>query len=438
MSTVIQSVTPGSPAARAGIQPGEILRKLGGHTIRDVMDYKFYGYEERLEVLVEDARGAVRTLHVRKGPGEDLGLTFDTYLMDKPRSCANHCIFCFIDQLPPGLRETLYFKDDDARLSFLLGNYVSLTNLSEADLQRITDMRISPIRISVHATDPELRAKMLGNPRGAKGYEVMERFRDAGIRMQCQIVLCPGYNDGAQLDRTLKDLLALCPQVTSVSVVPVGLTRYREGLAELTPVTKEKAREVITQVEAAARQALERWGSRIFYCGDEFYLRAKLPFHDAEYYEEFEQLENGIGMVPLLRMEFLSALRVAEFPKRPVRCSLATGMAAQGFMEELVQALREAWPGFSGRVYGIRNAFFGESVDVAGLVVGQDIIAQLKGKDLGQALLIPESMLRHGGDLFLDDTTPAQVERELGVPLIPVPNDGGELLDRILALGDEG
>lgn len=436
MSTVIRGVEPGSPADRAKILPGETLLTLNGRRVRDVLDYKFYGYEPELQVGLEGPQGA-RTVRVKKREGEDLGLSFETYLIDRPRSCANKCVFCFIDQLPKGMRETLYFKDDDARLSFLMGNYVSMTNLSQADIDRIIEMHISPIHISVHATEPELRAQMLGNPRGAGGYGIMERFSRAGIQMQCQIVLCPGLNDGEHLDRTLSDLMSLVPQVSSVSVVPVGLSRHREGLCPLVPVTAEKAREVLSQVERAGERCLERHGERVFYCGDEFYLKAGRPLPESAYYGEFQQLENGIGMLSLFLEEFRTALRFADLPHAPVSLSLATGMAAKPFLELMMAELGEKWPEFKCRVFGIPNRFFGEAIDVAGLVVGGDLIRALRLEHLERDLFLPEAMLRQGETVFLDDVSVRDVERELKVRVTPIPNDGGVLLDKILELAEE-
>ena len=301
--TRIETVAPGSPAALAGVRPGETLRSINGHPIVDVLDYKYYAYDPELTLELAEEDGGTRTLTLSKDVGEDLGLEFATYLMDKARSCANKCVFCFVDQLPAGMRDTLYFKDDDARLSFLMGNYITLTNLSRREIQRICDLHISPINISVHATDPEVRKTLLGSRRGGEILEVMGRFAQAGIVMNCQIVACPGLNDGAVLQKSMEELAALYPQVKSVSVVPVGVTRHRQGLYPLRPYTRDEAAAVVAQVEAFAAQCLDTCDSRVFWCSDEFYIQGGLDLPEDEYYEEYTQLENGVGMLRLLGVE---------------------------------------------------------------------------------------------------------------------------------------
>ena len=431
--TEIRHVDPHSPAHRAGIRAGELLLQINGHPVADVLDYKFYSYDPRLELLLRQPDGTERTVRLRKQEGEDLGLEFPTYLMDRARSCANRCIFCFVDQMPPGMRSTLYFKDDDARLSFLLGNYLTLTNLSARELQRIMDLRISPINISVHATDPELRTFLLKNPRAGECYDVMRRLAEREITMNCQIVSCPGINDGPALDRTLTDLAALWPWVHSISVVPVGLTRFRDGLYPLRGYTREEAAALVDQVESFAACHLADHGSRLVWCSDEFYLLASRDLPGEDYFEEFTQLDNGVGMLRLLEAEFHRALRLMEPEElaeiRPF--SIATGVSAAPFLADLVEELRRICPEARGQVYPIVNHFFGESITVAGLVTGTDLIAQLKGKDLGERLLIPASMLRSGERVFLDDVTLDEAEQTLGVPVLPVAQDGYELLDVI-------
>ncbi len=426
--TVIVSVDPRSPAHRAGARPGETLAAVNGHPIVDVLDYKFYTYDPVLELTLE-RDGARRTVRVRKREGEELGLNFETYMMDAPRACANHCVFCFVDQLPRGLRESLYFKDDDARLSFLMGNYITLTNLSERELQRICDLHISPINVSVHATEPELRAMLLGNRRGGEGLERMRRLAEAGITMNCQIVSCPGLNDGAHLDRTMEDLEALWPGVNSVSVVPVGLTRHREGLYPLEPYTRDAARAVVEQVEDFAARCLEKRGTRLFWCSDEFYIQAGLPIPPDEYFEDYTQLENGVGMLRLLRTEFDAAFDLRE-EGTAAPFAIACGVAAAPFLGEIVdKALGKCHT--KGRVYPVVNHFFGETITVSGLITGGDLMDQLAGRDLGERLLLPVNMLRHGQDVFLDDVTLEQVARRLGVPVVPVEQDGFALCDAI-------
>lgn len=312
MSTIIASVDPRSPAHRLGLRSGERLLEVNGKPIADVLDYKFYTYDARLSLLVEAQDGARRTVRVRKGEGEELGLSFETYLMDKAHRCANNCVFCFVDQMPQGLRPTLYFKDDDERLSFLMGNYVTLTNLSPREIQRIIDLRISPINVSVHTTDPELRVKMMGNRFAGRSVDIMRRFAAAGIQMNCQVVACPGLNDGSALQRTMEDLVEMRDGVSSCAIVPVGLTKYREGLYPLRSYTAAEAAAVLDQVESFGETCLERFGRRMFWCSDEFYLLSGRELPPDEYYDDYCQLENGVGMLRLLEVEFQGALKVYD------------------------------------------------------------------------------------------------------------------------------
>ena len=427
MENVIKSIDTGSRMAHHA-SPGDTVVSINGNLIRDVLDYKFYSYDRRLTIVLRSPEGKERTVKIRKNEGEDLGLNFESYLMDRPRSCANNCVFCFIDQLPKGMRKTMYFKDDDARLSFLLGNYVTLTNFSPREVQRIMDLRISPINVSVHATDPELRTKMLRNPRAGESLEIMKRFAEAGITMNCQIVCCPGLNDGEQLDRSMRDLAALWPSVHSVSIVPVGLTRFREGLYPLEKFTPEHSLETIRQVTRFGDECLEKYGSRIFWCGDEMYLRAGLELPPDEFYEEYTQLENGIGMLRLMETEFRSALDLAETADG-IPFSVATGAAAAPLMRKLLQMAADRFPGILGELYEIRNDFFGHDITVAGLTTGEDLIGQLKDRDLGERLLISKTMLRQDEMDFLDDITLEEASRRLGVPIYPVGEDGFELCD---------
>lgn len=426
--TVIVSVDHKSPADRKGIRAGETLKQVNGHDIVDVLDYKFYTYDPELKLTLEKD-GILREVVVRKGEGEELGLNFETYMMDSPRSCANHCVFCFVDQLPKGLRETLYFKDDDARLSFLMGNYITLTNLSPREAQRIIDLHISPINVSVHSTEPELRCKLLGHRNAGAGIDLMKRFADAGIQMNCQIVSCPGLNDGVHLQKTLDDLAAMYPGVNSISVVPVGLTKHRQGLYPLEPYTVETAGAVVDLVEAFAEKSLNTLGTRLAWCSDEFYLQANRTIPEDEYFEDYTQLENGVGMLRLLRTEFDSAYDLAD-ETNAAPFSIATGVACAPFLEEIVDKAAGKCH-TKGKVYPIINRFFGETITVAGLITGGDLIDQLRGKELGKRLLIPVNMLRHGEDVFLDDVTLVQVEEALGVPVTPVNQDGFDLCDAI-------
>jgi len=434
--TVVRSVTPGSPAHRAGVQTGETLTHINGHQIVDVLDYKFYSYDTRLELTLRGEDGQFRSLRLRKMEGEDLGLEFETYLMDRARSCANNCIFCFVDQMPQGMRPSLYFKDDDARLSFLMGNYLTLTNLSQREVQRIIDLRISPINVSVHTTDPVLRCEMLKNKRAGEAIDIMRRFARHNITMNCQIVSCPGINDGAALDRTLRELAEMYPAVNSISVVPVGVTRYREGLYPLRPYTGEEAAALVDQVEAFAQTHLEAKGTRLVWCSDEFYLLAGRDMPEESYFEDFTQLDNGVGMLRLLTEEFRRALDLMEPEEleQALPFSIATGVSAAPFLKRLVEQAQERCETIKGTVYPIVNDFFGHTITVAGLVTGGDLIAQLRGKELGAHLLIPANMLRSGERVFLDDVSLDDVERELGVPVIPVAQDGYELLDAICGM----
>ena len=429
MENLIKSIDPGSPLeGKARI--GDNLISINGKRVVDVLDYKFYAYDTRLDVLLRRPDGTEYHVPVHKREGGDLGLDFESYLMDSPRSCANNCVFCFIDQLPPGMRPTMYFKDDDARLSFLLGNYITLTNLSKREIQRIMDLHISPVNVSVHTTNPELRARMLCNPRAGETIEIMRRFAAHGIVMNCQIVCCPGWNDGEELDRTMKELAEMYPAVHSVSVVPVGLTRYREKLAKLEPFTPENAGETLDQVTAFGDACVERYDTRIFWCGDEMYLKAGRPIPPDEFYEEYTQLENGVGMLRLLETEFRSALKLSDAPDG-VPFSIACGTSVGPFFTRLVAMAREQWPGLDGRVYPIVNDFFGHSINVSGLITGQDLIAQLKGRDLGERLFISQNMLRRQEMDFLDDVTLEQASAALGLPIYPTESDGFALWDAI-------
>ena len=435
MSTVIASVDRRSSAERSGVRPGEKLIAINGHPVVDVLDYRFFGYDRNPELELEEPGGERRVVRVRKPEGEDLGLNFDTYLMDKARSCANNCIFCFVDQMPPGMRKSLYFKDDDARLSFLMGNYITLTNLSQRELQRIIDLRISPINVSVHTTDPELRARMLCHKKAGDSIAVMRRFAQAGITMNCQIVACPGINDGPALERTLGDLAEMAPAVSSVAIVPVGLTKFREGLYHLEPYTAEQAGAVIDLVEAFGRRQMEKSGSTFAWCSDEFYLLAGRDLPEKSYYEDMNQLENGVGMLRLLTSQVELALEDVPGDLAPRSCTIATGAAAAPFVREILEKAMAACPALRGEVRPIRNDFFGETITVSGLVTGRDLIAQVKETNLGQRLLIPSNMLRSGEQVFLDDVTVDQVEKELGIPVqIVEAEDGFALVDILLEL----
>lgn len=427
MENIIKSIDRGSPLHRKA-HVGDAVIAINGNKIIDVLDYKFFAYDSRLKVLLRRPDGSEYEVAVRKSEGGDLGLEFESYLMDTPRSCANNCVFCFIDQLPKGMRRTMYFKDDDARLSFLLGNYITLTNLSKREIERIIALHISPINVSVHTTNPALRCKMLQNPRAGESIETMRRFAAAGIVMNCQIVCCPGLNDGEELLRSMRDLEEMYPGVHSVSIVPVGLTRFREGLYPLTPYTKELAGETIDMVTAFGDECLKRHGTRIFFCGDELYIKAERELPPDEFYEEHTQLENGVGMIRLLETEFRSALMLSDEPDG-LPFSIATGVSAAPYFDKLLGMAKEKYGKIKGQVYAIENDFFGRSINVTGLITGQDLIRQLKGRELGERLLISQNMLRREEMDFLDDVTLEQASKELGVPIYPIEQDGFALWD---------
>lgn len=430
MAVKIQSVIKDSPAFHAGVKENDILISLNGHEIRDVLDYMYYAAEINVSTTV-DRSGRRLTFHIEKSEYDDLGLEFETFLMDKKQSCTNKCIFCFIDQMPPNMRETLYFKDDDSRLSFLQGNYVTLTNLDQKDIDRIIDMRLN-INISVHTTNPELRCTMMHNRFAGEKLKYLKQFADAGIAMNCQIVLCPGINDGDELRRTLTDLGNLMPNIKSAAVVPVGVTKFRDGLYPLEKFNKETAGQAIDLIESFQAAFLEKYGTRLVFPADEFYITAERELPDGDYYEDYCQYENGIGMLRSLADEFESAMKIADDPTKSRTVSIATGAAVYDFLVKLVKKAGEKWNNIKCNVYKIRNDFFGETITVTGLITAQDIIAQLKGKELGDALLISKSMLMRDSDIFLDDLRIPDVEKALGVSVRPVDNEGFELLDAIL------
>lgn len=429
--TTIKYVETFSPAAQAGLLAGDTILKINGHDFHDILEYRYLTAEYEVELEIRKINGDTETVLITNDY-EDLGIEFNEGLIDEAQSCHNKCIFCFIDQLPKGMRETVYFKDDDTRLSFLQGNYVTLTNLSDEEIDRLIQMRVSPINVSVHATDPELRCMMLHNRFAGKCYDIMKRFADNGIMMNCQIVLCPGINDGEQLDKTIRDLEALYPNVNSVSAVPVGLTRYREDLYKLDAYTKETAAQIIAQVSAHQERMLSTIGTRLIYLSDEFYIKAELPIPEPDSYEGFPQLENGVGLVASLKEEFDAAIKLVK-KKNYTRKSviLATGEIVGDFISELGARVEEA-SGIEVRVYPIKNNFFGGEVNVSGLVTGGDIISQLKDKPKADALLIPQTMLRDDDEIFLDDTTVAQVEEALGMEVVSVLNDGYEFIEKII------
>ena len=430
----ITSVEKNSPAHRAGIKPGDYLISVDGHDVKDVLDYRYYLTPRRVTLKIH--RGPeLFDVEVVKDEYADVGLEFASFLMDEGRTCRNGCIFCFIDQMPPGMRDTLYVKDDDSRMSFLTGSYVTLTNMSDADVDRIIEMKMSPVNVSVHTTDPELRCKMMKNRFAGESLRYLKKLAGAGIELHCQIVLCRGVNDGAALERSLADLAALAPTVRSVSVVPAGLTKYRGGLYPLTPFTPGECAKIIAQIDAAREKCVAACGVPVFCASDEIYIKAGMALPGADYYDGYPQLENGVGMIRSMADEFNEAIRYADEDYDLTvrkRCSIATGRAAYGFISSLAARLCELAPGLEINVYQIENEFFGPEITVAGLITGGDLVSQLRGRDLGDVLYIPSVMLRYENDLFLDDVSLAEVERELGVRVVYTDPNGYDFVSAIL------
>ena len=433
----ICAVEKKSVADKKKIRAGDILLSVNGAPVNDVLDYRFYLTEERV-VLTLSRDGKEYTVKIKKGEYDDIGLGFETPLMDKKHTCRNKCMFCFIDQMPKGYRETLYFKDDDSRLSFLHGNYVTLTNMSDEDIDRIIKMRLSPVNISVHTTNPELRVKMMHNKRAGLVLDYLPRLAEAGITLCGQLVLCRGINDGEELDRSMRDLYALGDAMESVSVVPAGLTRHRDKLFPLTTYTPEEAAAIIRQVETFAEKCLSECGSRKFFCADELYLKAGLPLPAEEYYEGYAQIENGVGMITSILTEFEEEMNFLDeyLPdyKAPRTVSVCTGVAAYPTVKAMAARLEAQVKGLTIHVYKIINHFFGESVTVAGLLTGQDMLSQLTGKELGDQLIIPENTLRADESMFLDDMTPDELSEKLGVSIRTGKNNGAEFIREMLGI----
>ncbi len=423
MAVVIKSVEKRSPAHKAGIKSGDTLVFLNGNEIMDVLDYRFYQSDEKITISFINAKGKQKEKTVKKREGDEIGLLFDTYLMDKQRSCKNKCVFCFIDQLPKGMRESLYFKDDDSRLSFLFGNYITLTNITDYEVDRIIKMHISPVNISVHTTNPELRVKMMKNPHAGEVLSIMKRLNEAGIAMNCQLVLCPGYNDGEELRRSLRELTAL-ESVQSIAAVPVGLSKHRENLPKLEKFQKETAAAVLDIMDEF------RDTGRVF-AADEFFLLADRPIPECDYYGDFPQLENGVGMWALMLRDSREAIEHAAQPVAPRNLSVVTGVSAYPLIRNIVDTAERKWHNLTCRVYEIKNDFFGHDITVAGLITGGDIINQLQGKELGDELLIPDVMLRHENDRFLDDVTTQELAEKLGVKVTITQSDGYSLIENL-------
>lgn len=457
----IRSVEPDSIAWEMGVEPGMYLVSVNGHPLEDVFDYRYFMAEEEVQVLIREENGEETLLEIEKDAEEDFGVEFESSLMDDYRSCSNRCIFCFIDQMPKGLRKTLYFKDDDSRLSFLQGNYVTLTNMSDRDIERIIRYRLEPINISVHTTNPALRVRMLHNRFAGDVFPKIAALRDAHIVMNGQIVLCKGFNDGAELDRTISDLTEYLPEMQSVSVVPVGLTRFREGLEKLEPFTKEDACRLIDQVESWQKRILEKTGAlsltqddahrdspvewtptHFIHASDEWYLLAERELPEEERYDSYLQLENGVGMLRLLFREVGDSIgdhlpERAEIPPR--RTLIATGLLAADAIRAQAARVEAAFPQIRASVLPVQNDFFGPLITVSGLVTGGDLIRQVRAyleaeNDAPECLLIPVNMLRSGEEVFLDDVTVSDVEWETGLPVRAVGSEGEDFVRALLGL----
>ncbi len=429
---IVSDIVPGGIAEELGIRPGDKLLAIDGHEIEDIFDYQFYVEDEEIVLLIEKPDGEQWELEIEKEADEDLGIEFGQGLMDEYRSCYNKCIFCFIDQMPKGMRDTLYFKDDDSRLSFLQGNYVTLTNMSSHDIERIIRYRLEPINISFQTTNPELRCRMLHNRFAGEALKKVDMLYQGGIEMNGQIVLCKGVNDGDELERSIRDLTSYLPLLKSVSVVPVGLTKFRSGLYPLDPFTKEDAREVLDVIHRWQEKIYQEYGIHFIHAGDEWYLLAEEDVPEEERYDGYLQLENGVGMLRLLFNEFAEGYDALTGDDRRDELSIATGKLAYPYLCKMAEKITEKFPGVRIHVYCIRNDFFGERITVSGLITGQDLMAQLKERELGRRLLIPCNMLKTDEDVFLDDFTVEQVSGALQVPIDIVKSSGQDLIDSIL------
>ena len=429
---IVKSLMPGGIGEELGIEPGDKLLAINGNEIQDVFDYYYYEESEQLLLLIEKPDGEEWELEIEKDEHESLGIEFDQSLMDEYRSCRNKCMFCFIDQMPKGMRETLYFKDDDSRLSFLQGNYITLTNMSDHDVERIVKYRLEPINISFQTTNPELRCKMLHNRFAGEALKKVDILYRGQIEMNGQIVLCKGVNDGEELERTIRDLTGYLPYLKSVSIVPVGLTRYRDGLYPLEPFTKEDAREVLSVIHRWQEKIYQEHGIHMIHAGDEWYVLAEEEVPEEERYDGYLQLENGVGMMRLLFNEVQEALSAVTGDERQREISLATGRLMYPYIGKILEEIRKKFPNITTHLYAIRNDFFGERITVSGLITGQDLTGQLKGQPLGERLLLPCNMLKIGEPVFLDDFTLEEVENSLQVKTDIVKSSGQDLLDAVI------
>lgn len=433
-NAVIQTIAAGSIAEEAGMQPGDRILSIDGQPVKDIFDYRFLSTQEKFVLRLQKPDGDLWDIDIEKDEYEDLGVEFAEPLADCERSCSNKCIFCFIDQLPKGMRNTLYFKDDDARLSFLTGNYITMTNMDNDDIDRIIKYRLSPVNVSVHTTNPELRKFMLRNRFAGDVAAKIGKLVSSGISVNCQIVLCRGINDGEELDRSIEELAEMYPGVHSISVVPVGLTKHRKELFDLVSYDRGSSSAVICQLENHSRSFIKKYGSAIVYAADEFYALAGREIPEYNKYEDFPQLENGVGMLSLFKHEFNETLQMMQNikPGKERVISVATGMLAYEFMAGCAKKMEKLYNGLKIKVYGIKNDFFGESVTVSGLVTGIDMIRQLSGKELGGELLIPANMLRAGERVFLDDVTVEELEKRLAAKVTAVHCSGEDFIRSVL------
>lgn len=428
---IIKKVDPDSIADQLELEAGDAVISIDGRELEDIFDYEYYINNESILMVVKKTNGEEWELEI-ENQYEDLGITFENGLMSEYRTCRNNCIFCFIDQMPPGMRETLYFKDDDSRLSFLQGNYVTLTNMSDHDINRIIEFKLAPINISVHTTNPVLRCKMLHNRFAGESLSKIDQLYEAEIPMNGQIVLCKGVNDGKELERTIKDLAKYLPHMKSVSIVPVGVSKFREGLYPLEALNEDDARKVIETVERWQKKLYKTHGNHFIHVSDEFYILAGLAMPEEKRYDGYIQLENGVGMTRLLEEEVIDALKKLKGDKQAEEISIATGKLAAPYIKKLVEKITKKFPGRKVHVYTITNVFFGEHITVAGLITGQDLTSQLKDKELGSRLLLPECMFRSGEEVFLDDLTRTDVQNALQVQVDIVKSSGQDLVQAVL------
>lgn len=434
VNNVISKVYKNSIAEELGIEVGDLLMSINGQTIHDIIEYRFLLSDEYLEVEIKKINGEIYIYEIEKDYDDDLGIEFTNPIIDQAKSCRNKCVFCFIDQLPKGMRETLYFKDDDSRLSFLQGNFVTLTNMSEEDIDNIIKYRISPINISVHTTNPELRQKMINNRFAGKLYSIMQRLADAQIQMNCQIVLCPGYNDKEELTRTISDLEQLYPYVNSAAIVPVGITKHRSHLPNLDIFDQKTANETIDQIQNLQKMYLDKIGTRFAFLSDEFYIIANRKLLEYDEYEGFIQFENGVGMISKLEREIQEYLmKISQAQKtRKKKISIATGHSAFEFIKKMADEIMNECKDVEINVFKIVNNFFGETITVSGLITATDIIEQLKDEDLGETLYIPRSMLKADEEIFLDNITLDELQKTMNIEVVPCLNEGCDFVDKIL------